>query len=92
MLIFNDVLPNEGQRQRWTTQSETVSYAKCHSNYPFLFALNAEVNICTMLCPLDPSIPSFAHLLFITPAKWLNITFFMYRILLLVLGSALQNK
>lgn len=71
MLIFNDVLPNESQRQRWTTQS---GYAKCHSNYPSLFALNAEVNICTTLCPLDPSIPSFAYILFLTSAKWPNIT------------------
>lgn len=50
-------------------------YGKCHSNYPSLSAQNAEVNICTILCLLDPYISSFAPLLFITPARWLNIHF-----------------
>lgn len=34
------------------------------------------VNICTILCHLYPSILSFAVLVFITPAKWLDITLF----------------
>ena len=86
MLIFNDVLPKESRRRHWTTQPETVGYAKCHSNYPSLFAPNAEVNICTIRCPLDPSMPSFAVLLFIISVKWLNIPLFSNRVWLLVLG------
>lgn len=85
-MIFNDVLPNESGRQHWTTQPETVGYAKCHFNYPSLFAPNAEVNICTILCPLDPSMPSFVVFLFIISAKWLNIPLFSNRVWLLVLG------